>query len=68
MKIKLIGISLALCLFFTAFSYSEERASGINFYTGMFDFSDDGKKQVFMALNIKTKIFIKTLFLEELLQ
>ena len=59
MKIKLIGISLALCLFFTAFSYSEERASGINFYTGMFDFSDDGKKAGLYGIEHQNENFYK---------
>ena len=47
MKIKnklsyiLIGI-----LFFNVPSFSDEKNNGINFYTGMFDFSDDGKRSV----------------------
>ena len=44
MKFKFLAISVILCLFFNSFSFSEEKRSGINFYTGMFDFSDDGKR------------------------
>ena len=51
MKIKnklayiLIGI-----LFFNMPSFSDEKNNGINFYTGMFDFSDDGKRSVLYGI------------------
>jgi len=40
-------VIIVLYIFFTAFQYSyadEQKGSGLNFYTGMFDFSDEGKK------------------------
>ena len=48
-------------------SLAEEKRSGVNFYTGMFDFSDDGKNQLFMASNIKMKTYIEILFSAEFL-
>ena len=44
MRFKFLLINVILCSFFTSFSFTEEKRSGINFYTGMFDFSDDGKR------------------------
>ena len=44
MKFKLFITSILSILFFTSLSNSDEKTSGINFYTGMFDFSDHGKR------------------------
>ena len=44
MKKKLLGLSfIAICLLSSP-SYSEENDSGLKFYTGMFDFSDEGQR------------------------
>ena len=34
----------------------------INFYSGMFDFSDDGMRSSILDFNIKMKIFLETVF------
>ena len=44
MRFKLLAINIIVCLFFNSFSFADEKKSGLNFYTGMFDFSDDGKR------------------------
>ena len=44
MKFKLFITSILSILFFTSLSNSDEKTSGINFYSGMFDFSDHGKR------------------------
>ena len=44
MRFKFLAINIILCSFFNSFSFADEKGSGINFYTGMFDFSDDGKR------------------------
>ena len=44
MKIRIFIISLVFSLLASSVSFSEEKKSGINFYTGMFDFSDDKKR------------------------
>jgi len=42
MKIKALILKFILCLFLTNISFAEEKKSGVKFYTGMFDFSDEG--------------------------
>ena len=44
MKFKYLFFSIVLAILFNSLSIADEKKSGINFYTGMFDFSDDGKK------------------------
>ena len=44
--VTILYISLNLC----SFSYSEERTNGYNFYTGMFDFSDDKKRSTLFGV------------------
>ena len=44
MRTSLIILSVLFCLFSTKFAFSDEKRKGVNFYTGMFDFSDDGKR------------------------
>ena len=44
MRIKIIIVNLVAFLLLNSFALSEERKSGLNFYTGVFDFSDDGKR------------------------
>ena len=50
MRFKFLLINVILCSFFTNFSFAEEKRSGINFYTGMFDFSDDGKRSTIYGI------------------
>ena len=50
MRFKFLVINVILCSFFTNFSFAEEKRSGINFYTGMFDFSDDGKRSTIYGI------------------
>ena len=44
-KLKLLTFLIGI-LFFNVPAFSDEKNNGINFYTGMFDFSDDGKRSV----------------------
>ena len=43
-------IILYISLNLSSFSYSEERTNGYNFYTGMFDFSDDKKRSTLFGV------------------
>ena len=64
MKIKnkltyiLIGI-----LFFNVPSFSDEKNNGINFYTGMFDFSDDGKRSSLFGIQHQNEDLNRNTFL-----
>ena len=42
-KLKFIYILISV-IFINSPSFTSEKNKGLNFYTGMFDFSDDGKK------------------------
>ena len=44
MKIKTITLKVMLCFFLVSASFAEEKNSGFKFYTGTFDFSDEGAK------------------------
>ena len=50
MKIRIFIISLGLSLLVSNTSLTEEKRSGINFYTGMFDFSDDKKSSTLFGI------------------
>ena len=51
MKIKLKVFTLFIgILFLNSPAFADEKNNGINFYTGMFDFSDDGKRSVLYGL------------------
>ena len=50
MKIRIFIISFVLSLLVTNISLSEEKKSGMNFYTGMFDFSDDKKRSALFGI------------------
>jgi len=50
MKIRIFIMSLALSLLVTNISLSEEKKAGMNFYTGMFDFSDDKKRSALFGI------------------
>ena len=59
MRFKFLVINVILCSFFTNFSFAEEKRSGINFYTGMFDFSDDGKRASLYGIEHQNENFYK---------
>ena len=50
MKLKFLVFKIILFLILTNMSLAEEKRSGVNFYTGMFDFSDDGKKSALYGI------------------
>ena len=50
MKLKFLFFKIILFLILTNLSLAEEKRSGVNFYTGMFDFSDDGKKSALYGI------------------
>ena len=50
MKLKFLVFKIILFLILTNLSLAEEKRSGVNFYTGMFDFSDDGKKSALYGI------------------
>ncbi len=54
MRIKIVIVSLFICSFLLGHcdddSYGDEKNSGVNFYTGMFDFSDDGKRATLVGI------------------
>ena len=50
MKIRTFIISLGLSFLVSSPSLGEEKRSGVNFYTGMFDFSDDKKSSALFGL------------------
>ena len=57
MKFKYLFFSIVLAILFNSLSIADEKKSGINFYTGMFDFSDDGKKASLYGIeHIKNRI------------
>ena len=66
-KLKLILVLLSTIIISTT-ATSNENSKGLNFYTGMFDFSDDGKRAALYGVEHKMKIYIEIRFLEEFLQ
>jgi len=40
-------------------SFSDEKSKGVNFYTGMFDFSDDGKKASLFGIEHQNENFYR---------
>ena len=50
MKIRSYIISLGLSLLAFSASLADEKRSGVNFYTGMFDFSDDKKRSSLIGI------------------
>ena len=62
MRLKAFIITLLIMVNGQNYSNADEAKSGINFYTGMFDFSDDKKDLHYSVLNIRTKIYTETHF------
>ena len=50
MKIRIFITSLVLSLLITNISLAEEKRAGMNFYTGMFDFSDHTKRSALFGV------------------
>jgi len=50
MKIRIFITSLVLSLLITNISLAEEKRAGMNFYTGMFDFSDHKKRSALFGV------------------
>ena len=65
MKIKALILQLILCFFLTNISFAEEKASGLKFYTGMFDFSDEGAKSQLFGIQHQNSNLYRNTFLGE---
>ena len=63
MKIRIFIISLGLSLLVSNTSLTEEKRSGINFYTGMFDFSDDKKRSTLFGIEHQDENLYRDTFL-----
>ena len=50
MRLKAFIITLLIMINGLNYSNADEAKSGINFYTGMFDFSDEGKKSTLVGI------------------
>ncbi len=62
MRKKILLINFLLFSFFTCLSNAEENSSGLKFYTGMFDFSDEGaKSQLFGIQHQNTNLYRNTI-------
>ena len=57
-KIKIFSIILCFSIA-NSFAYSDENKKGLNFYTGMFDFSDDGKKSALYGVEHQNEHFYR---------
>ena len=67
MKIKYKLLFILTCiLMVNTPSISEENNRGINFYTGMFDFSDDGKRAYLYGVEHQNENFYKDTILGRL--
>jgi len=62
MKIRIFILSLGLSLLASNVSLSEEKTSGINFYTGMFDFSDDKKSSALFGVEHQNENLYRNTF------
>lgn len=62
MKIKLLFTSLFVSVLFLNVSVAEEKGSGLKFYTGMFDFSDEGaRSQLFGIQHQDSNLYRETM-------
>ncbi len=63
MKIKSVIFNSLLCFLLTNISFAGEKESGLKFYTGMFDFSDEGaKSQLFGVQHQNSNLYRDTIF------
>ena len=65
MKIKALILKFILCLFLTNISFAEEKKSGVKFYTGMFDFSDEGAQSQLFGIQPQNSNLHRNTFLGE---
>tara|TARA_B100000941_G_C28343018_1_gene467731 strand:+ start:161 stop:661 length:501 start_codon:yes stop_codon:yes gene_type:complete len=65
MKIKTFAIKLLFCFFLSASLNAEERTSGLKFYTGTFDFSDEGAKSQLFGVQHQDGNLFRDTFLGE---
>ena len=63
MKLKFLVFKIILFLILTNLSLAEEKRSGVNFYTGMFDFSDDGKRSALIGVQHQNENLYRESFL-----
>ena len=66
MKIKALIFKLVLFFFLTSNSFAEETKSGLKFYTGMFDFSDEAAKSQLFGIQHQNSNLYRDTFLGEL--
>ena len=57
-KLKLLSFLISIVMTNTS-SFSDEKNKGVNFYTGMFDFSDDGKKASLFGIEHQNENFYR---------
>ncbi len=63
MKIKVLILNLLLTFFISISSFAEDKTSGFKFYTGTFDFSDEGaKSQIFGIQHQNHNLYRNTFF------
>ncbi len=65
MKIKTITLKVMLCFFLVSASFAEEKNSGFKFYTGTFDFSDEGAKSQLFGIQHQNSNLYRDTFLGE---
>ena len=65
MKIKNFIIKFIFCYFLTVSSFAEDKGSGIKFYTGMFDFSDEGARSQLFGIQHQDSNLYRDTFLGE---
>jgi len=63
MKFKYLFFSIVLAILFNSLSIADEKKSGINFYTGMFDFSDDKKRSTLFGIEHQDENLYRDTFL-----
>ena len=65
MKIKLLFISFLITLLFLKVSNADEKGSGLKFYTGMFDFSDEGARSQLFGIQHQDANLYRETFMGE---
>ncbi len=65
MKIKKLFINIAFCFFLINNSFAEDNSSSLKFYTGMFDFSDEGARSQLFGIQHQNSNLYRESFLGE---
>jgi Lipid A 3-O-deacylase (PagL). len=65
-KMRISILKLIICLFIAKVSFADENNSGVKFYTGMFDFSDEGAKSQLFGIQHQNADLYRGSFLGEL--